>query len=61
MEVEIKNMKDRKVWHLVPLPKLKFVLGSRWVNNLKQDEMGKIARFKARLVAQGYKQETTLT
>ena len=56
MEVEMKSMKDRKVWHLVPVPKLKSVLGSRWVYNLKWDEMGKIVRFKARLVVQGYKQ-----
>ena len=56
MKVEMKSMIDRKVWRLVPLPKLKSVLGSRWVYNLKRDETGNIARFKARLVAQGYKQ-----
>ena len=56
MKVEMKSMKDRKVWRLVPLPKLKSVLGSRWVYNLKQDETGRTARFEARLVAQGNKQ-----
>ena len=56
MKVEMKSMIDRKVWCLVPLPKLKTMLGSRWVYTLKQDETGKIAQFNARLVTQGYKQ-----
>ena len=49
-------MYDRKVWHLVPLPKHKVVIGNRWVYNAKKDDKGKTVRFKSRLVAQGFKQ-----
>lgn len=33
------------------------VIGSRWVYALKKDENGFVQRYKARLVAQGYKQK----
>ena len=56
MEEEISVMRDRKVWHLVELPSGKSVLGNRWVYSIKKDEFGRIVRYKARLVAQGYRQ-----
>lgn len=56
MHAEIKVMKERRVWRLVELPKNKSVVGCRWVYTIKRDEKGKIARYKARLVAQGFKQ-----
>ena len=56
MDEEINIMKNRKVWHLVTPPKHKVVIGNRWVYTVKRDENGKIARYKARLVAQGFKQ-----
>lgn len=49
-------MHDRGVWHLIELPKDANPVGCRWVFTVKKDETGKIARFKARLVAQGFKQ-----
>lgn len=56
MEEEYDNLNFREVWFLTPLPLNKQVLGSRWVYNVKRDETGKIVRYKARLVAQGYTQ-----
>ena len=56
MDDEIKIMNNRKVWHLTPPPKNKVIIGNRWVYTVKRDDKGKIARYKARLVAQGFKQ-----
>ena len=56
MEEEIQTMHDRKVWTLIKLPEGKQPLGCRWVYTVKRTETGEIARYKARLVAQGYKQ-----
>lgn len=56
MDEEIGTMHSRNVWQLVdPEPNINPV-GCRWVYTLKRDEAGKITRFKARLVAQGYSQ-----
>ena len=56
MEKEIEIMKSREVWDLVPRMPDQKVLGNRWVYNLKTNEDNKIVRFKARLVAQGFRQ-----
>lgn len=56
MEEELKMMEEREVWDLVEKPKGSNFLGCRWVYNIKKDESGKIVRYKARLVAQGYRQ-----
>lgn len=49
-------MKERQVWKLVPRPEGAKILGNRWVFAVKRDEKGEIVRFKARLVAQGFRQ-----
>ncbi|GJR40166.1 putative ribonuclease H-like domain-containing protein [Tanacetum coccineum] len=49
--------KIQKVWTLVDLPSGKKVIGTKWVYRNKKDERGIVVRNKARLVAQGYKQE----
>lgn len=51
---EIAIMYNRQVWRLTKLPE--GPLGCRWLYTVKRDETGKIARYKARLVTQGYKQ-----
>lgn len=56
MEEEIQTMYERKVWTLTKLPEGTQPLGCRWVYTVKRNETGEIARYKARLVAQGYKQ-----
>lgn len=56
MEEEIAVMHKRGVWHLADLPANVTPVGCRWVYTTKRDEFGRIARHKARLVAQGFKQ-----
>lgn len=56
MEDELNTMKQRGVWELVEKPENAKVLGCKWVYTTKRDESGKIERFKARLVAQGFRQ-----
>lgn len=56
MEKEIKTMEERKVWCLEPLPNNTTPVGCRWVFTIKRNEQGDIIRYKARLVAQGFKQ-----
>ncbi|GJR09350.1 putative ribonuclease H-like domain-containing protein [Tanacetum coccineum] len=45
------------VWILVDLPKGKRAIGTKWVFKNKKDERGIVIRNKARLVAQGHRQE----
>ncbi|GBN92573.1 hypothetical protein AVEN_173202-1 [Araneus ventricosus] len=54
MVEEIDTMTDREVWDLVPNLQIK-ILGNRWVYNLKKNENNDVVRFKARLVAQGFR------
>ncbi|KXJ76174.1 hypothetical protein RP20_CCG010184 [Aedes albopictus] len=54
---ELDSMKSNDAWELVDAPQGKRVLGCKWVFQLKRTADDKIARFKARLVAQGYNQQ----
>ena len=56
MQEELNQFKRNDVWTLVPLPKDKSIIGTKWVFRNKLDEDGKVVRNKARLVAQGYLQ-----
>ncbi|GJT01188.1 retrovirus-related pol polyprotein from transposon TNT 1-94 [Tanacetum coccineum] len=47
----------QEVWVLCDLPEGKRVIGTKWVFRNKRDERGTIIKNKARLVAQGYRQE----
>ncbi|GJS50023.1 putative ribonuclease H-like domain-containing protein [Tanacetum coccineum] len=51
------SLRFRKVWTLSGLPYGKKAIGTKWVYRNKKDERGIVVRNKARLVAQGYKQE----
>ena len=57
MQEELNQFERQKVWKLVPRPKGKSVIGTRWVFRNKLDEDGIVTRNKARLVAKGYSQE----
>ncbi|GJU21012.1 putative ribonuclease H-like domain-containing protein, partial [Tanacetum coccineum] len=57
MQKELLQFKIQKVWTLVDLPYSKKAIGTKWVYRNKKDERGIVVRNKARLVAQGYKQE----
>lgn len=56
MLVEIKSLEDKGVWEIVPKPKDKKLIRSKWVYAYKTDQDDYITRFKARLVAQGFSQ-----
>ncbi|GJR65408.1 putative ribonuclease H-like domain-containing protein [Tanacetum coccineum] len=51
------QFKIQKVWILVNLPYGKKAIGTKWVYRNKKDERGVVVRNKARLVAQGHRQE----
>jgi hypothetical protein len=57
MQEELNQFERNKVWKLVPRPSNKTVIGTKWVFRNKLDENGTVTRNKARLVAQGYRQE----
>ncbi|GJS91138.1 ribonuclease H-like domain-containing protein [Tanacetum coccineum] len=57
MQEELLQFKIQKVWTLVNQPYGKKAIGTKWVYRNKKDERGIVVRNKARLVAQGYKQE----
>ncbi|GJT00691.1 putative ribonuclease H-like domain-containing protein [Tanacetum coccineum] len=51
------EFKLQQVWVLVDLPTGAKVIGTKWVYRNKKDERGVVVRNKARLVAQGHRQE----
>jgi hypothetical protein len=54
MDEELDQIDKNDTWELVPRPKDKIVIGTKWVymNKLKED--GQVTRNKARLVCKGY-------
>ena len=56
MEAEFQSLQANEVWELVPPPKDRKVISSKWVFKCKMGEHGHVERYKARLVAQGYSQ-----
>ena len=57
MKREMKSLEENKVWDLVELPDGRQPIGSKWVFKIKTDADGKIERYKACLVAQGFSQK----
>ncbi|GJX02723.1 putative ribonuclease H-like domain-containing protein [Tanacetum coccineum] len=57
MQEELMQFKLQQVWILVDLPIGKRAIGTKWVFRNKKDERGIVIRNKARLVAQGHRQE----
>jgi len=60
MQEELCQFERNKVWHLVPKPKDKTIIGTKWVFRNKLDEQGTVTRNKARLVVQGYNRKRVL-
>ncbi|RJG14692.1 hypothetical protein D4A39_16845, partial [Alcanivorax profundi] len=56
MQEELNQFVRNDVWYLVPRPKGKHIIGTKWIFKNKSDELGNIVRNKARLVVQGYTQ-----
>ncbi|KAJ9561128.1 hypothetical protein OSB04_006288 [Centaurea solstitialis] len=57
MQEELAEFIRNNVWLLVPRPRKRTIIGSKWTFRNKLDEIGTIIRNKARLVAQGYRQK----
>ena len=57
MHKEIEVLEDNRTWSLVPLPKGKKPIGSKWVYKVKLKADGSVERLKARLVAKGFTQK----
>ena len=57
---EYDSLLQNQTWELVDLPKSKNIVGSKWVFKHKRGANGQIQRCKARLVAQGYSQKSSV-
>lgn len=56
MDEEIDSLRRNQTWTLVNPPQDQQVIDNRWIYKIKQDCDGSAKRFKARLVARGFKQ-----
>nr|GEV03462.1 retrovirus-related Pol polyprotein from transposon TNT 1-94 [Tanacetum cinerariifolium] len=57
MQVEIQEFDRLQVWELVPQPDRVMIIALKWIYKVKLDEYGDVLKNKARLVANGYRQE----
>ena len=57
MDSKFHSRQQQKTWSLVPRPANKNIVTCKWVYKLKRNSDGSIARYKARMVAQGYLQQ----
>ncbi|XP_070047029.1 uncharacterized protein [Nicotiana tomentosiformis] len=60
MQDGLNQFERSQVWHLVPRPKDRSVIGTKWVFRNKLDENGTVVMNKARLVVQGYSHEEVI-
>jgi hypothetical protein len=56
MHEELDQIEKNQTWELVPRPKNKNVIGTKWVYKNKMNENGQVIKNKARLVCKGYAQ-----
>ncbi|GJR52524.1 retrovirus-related pol polyprotein from transposon TNT 1-94 [Tanacetum coccineum] len=57
MQEEIHEFERLQVWELVSCPDRVMLIKLKWIYKVKTDEFGKVLKNKARLVAQGFRQE----
>ena len=57
INTELNTLKEIETWKLEDLPEGRQPIGCKWVFVKKKDNMGKILKYKARLVAQGFSQK----
>ncbi|GJR54310.1 putative ribonuclease H-like domain-containing protein [Tanacetum coccineum] len=57
MQEELLQFRLQKVWILVDFPSGKKAIGTKWVFRNKRDDRGIVVKNKARLIAQGFRQE----
>lgn len=56
MDDEFNSLIERETWEVVDRPKDRKVVSSKWVFDLKTNELGQVVRAKARFVARGFSQ-----
>jgi hypothetical protein len=56
MDEELDQIEKNDTWYLVPRPKDKDVIDTKWVYMNKLNDDGQVTRNKARLVCKGYAQ-----
>ncbi|GJX70448.1 retrovirus-related pol polyprotein from transposon TNT 1-94 [Tanacetum coccineum] len=57
MQEEIHEFERLEVWELVPCLDKVFLIKLKWIYKVKTDEFGGVLKNKARLIAQGFRQE----
>jgi hypothetical protein len=57
MTEEYQSIMKNEVWEIVPRPKNKDVVSSRWLFQIKHAIDGSIEKYKARFVARGFSQK----
>ncbi|GJW31297.1 retrovirus-related pol polyprotein from transposon TNT 1-94 [Tanacetum coccineum] len=57
MQDEIHKFERQPVWKLVPCPDKVMLIKLKWIYKVKTNEFSRVLKNKARLVAQGFKQE----
>ena len=57
MTEEYQSIMKNEVWEIVPRPKNKDVVSSRWLFKIKHAADGSIEKYKARFVARGFSQK----
>ncbi|GKG52851.1 retrovirus-related pol polyprotein from transposon TNT 1-94, partial [Tanacetum coccineum] len=57
MQDEIYEFDRLQVWELVPQPDCVMIIALKWIYKVKLDDYGDVLKNKARLVANGYRQE----
>jgi len=60
MDSEMSALLSNNTWDLVPKPPTANIVGCRWLYRHKFDSLGKLDRYKGRLVAQGFSQQPGL-
>ncbi|KAJ9556522.1 hypothetical protein OSB04_011136 [Centaurea solstitialis] len=60
MDAEMAAILSNYMWDLVPKPSDANIVGNRWLFRHKFDSNGRLERYKARLVAQGFSQQPGL-
>ena len=57
MQKVVHQFERQKVWHVVPWPKDRSIIRTKWVFTNKLNEFETVTQNKAKLVVQGYNQE----
>jgi hypothetical protein len=57
MVKEYTSIMKNDVWEVVPRPRDRSIIGSRWIYKIKHAADGNVDKFKAQFVAKGFSQK----